>query len=263
MQDQINEVVKSYNAVSLEDMDSVKLMNRTDTKYVFDINKLPLILEDSKEYYSILEISSERQLEYKTLYFDTDDFRMYTAHQNGKLNRYKVRHREYLISNISFLEVKFKNNKGRTIKKRIKRDKIESEFANKSVEFIKKISSLSPDDLKPKLYSNFKRITLVHKEKKERITLDVNLNFNHFESNETIELPFLGIAEVKQDGYSGSSDLIKILRKNKVYPTGMSKYCIGTILLNKQLKYNNFKSKLLTLNKLSNDCIYNFDNSRI
>ena len=41
-------------------------------------------------------------------------------HQNKKLNRYKIRQREYLISDISFFEIKFKSNKGRTIKKRIK-----------------------------------------------------------------------------------------------------------------------------------------------
>jgi hypothetical protein len=33
---------------------------------------------------------------------------MYMSHQNGKLNRYKIRHRTYLSTNAEFLEIKLK-----------------------------------------------------------------------------------------------------------------------------------------------------------
>jgi len=35
----------------------------------------------------------------------------------------------------------------------------------------------------------------------------------------------------------------------------ISKYCIGSALLNKNLKANNFKEKILTLNKIENGLV--------
>ena len=54
-----------------------------------------------------------------TLYFDTPDRQMYAEHQRGRKNRQKIRVRRYESSGVSFLEVKRKNNKGRTDKKRM------------------------------------------------------------------------------------------------------------------------------------------------
>ncbi len=247
----IKEILTHFKSTSLEEMDNVKLMNRTDTKFFFNIDKLGNILIDAKEKYDVLEINKNRILNYKTLYFDTEDFGLYTAHQNGKLNRYKIRHRQYVESDISFFEVKFKSNKGRTIKKRIKRPNIEEVFSKKSEKFIRSNSPLNPDDLKPKLYNKFSRITLVSKTDAERITIDLNLGYQT--KDKETNLPFMVIAEVKKDGYSTASDIMKILHNNRVYPEGFSKYCVGTTLLNDNVKHNRFKQKLLTINKISND----------
>ena len=248
---EIKNILDNFFPTSLEEMGEVKLMNRTDTKFIFNVEQLPAILNKATELYKVLEISDTRILDYRTLYFDTPDFEMYNLHQNGKLNRYKVRHREYLISNISFLEVKFKSNKERTIKKRIKQKAIKEEFSDKSKAFILKNSPYKPEELVPKLYNKFSRITLVHKHDKERITIDLNLGYKTKENN--VDLPFLAIVEVKQEGFSNLSDFIRILRSEKIQATGMSKYCVGTVLMNKNIKYNRFKPKLLTLTKLSND----------
>ena len=53
------------------------------------------------------------------LYFDTDDYEMYRMHHAGRTVREKIRVRTYLDSLDTFLEVKNKNNHGRTKKKRI------------------------------------------------------------------------------------------------------------------------------------------------
>ena len=71
-------------------------------------------------YYKVLTISGLRQGRYETRYFDTADYEMYTKHHNGKLNRYKVRFRTYVDSEMNFFEVKFKTNTGRTRKSRVK-----------------------------------------------------------------------------------------------------------------------------------------------
>jgi hypothetical protein len=89
----LNSVLSSFQPISLEEMDSVKLMNRTDTKYIFNKSKLPSILESLKNDYRCFFINGTRLSTYKTLYFDTEDFLLYRHHHNGILNRYKLRHR--------------------------------------------------------------------------------------------------------------------------------------------------------------------------
>ena len=252
-------------------MDKVKLMTRTDTKYLLHSDKLSSLLKKAKECYRILEIDNKREIAYRTTYFDTKDFSMYIAHQNGKLNRYKIRYREYVDSNTNFLEVKFKSNKQKTIKKRIKRKKITAVLSKKAQQFVEKNSPYSAAELELKLATQFSRLTLVHKKVDERLTIDFNLRFTRMPAclpadkkrnggqtgnDKKIELPFLAVVEVKQTQYSRNSDFVQFLHEEKIQPIRMSKYCIGTILLNKDIKYNRFKRKLLILNKICNDSNY-------
>jgi hypothetical protein len=254
----LKQITNSFTPTSLKEMDGVTLQNRTDTKFIFNINKLSEILESVINNYKILEINSERILNYKTQYFDTKNYDLYLNHQNTKLNRYKIRQREYLISNISFFEIKFKSNKERTIKKRIKTSGLENHITPIFEEFIKKNSPYNGTEFTASIINSFSRITLVHNTDFERITIDVDLKFE--KENNSIELPFLVIVEVKREGYA-KSDFINILKENKIYSQGMSKYSVGTLLLNKNLKYNNFKEKLLKLKKIAQndkfDSIFN------
>ena len=107
----IDQQISAFEPISLKEMDRVKLMNRKDTKFIFNEEKLPELLEALKDNYNILEISNKRESLYKTMYFDTDDFKFYTQHHNGKLNRHKVRYRQYADVDTTYLEVKFKSNK--------------------------------------------------------------------------------------------------------------------------------------------------------
>ena len=118
----MSELIKQislFEPISLSEMDSVKLMNRSDTKFVFSNQTLLQTLPKLQGYYRVLEIENIRLSSYQSLYYDTEDFQFYHQHHNGKTNRNKVRYREYIDSGISFLEIKHKNNKGKTIKKRI------------------------------------------------------------------------------------------------------------------------------------------------
>src|SRR5438105_3236213 len=120
-------------------MDGVKLMNRTDTKFTFNLDQFEDILSDIIENYYVLEIDGKRISRYKTLYYDTTKLNLYIKHHNGELNRYKIRHRSYVESDIGFLEVKFKNNKGRTIKDRIKKKDVPKEWEGEAEIFLNKM----------------------------------------------------------------------------------------------------------------------------
>ena len=228
-------------------MDDVKLMSRTDTKFAFKANKMPLLLQELMPFYRILAIDGKLIHDYKSLYYDTDNRKFYLDHHNGRVNRNKIRFREYVGSKLTFLEIKLKNNKGKTIKKRMKVDAISKELSEKQQNYIEKIIG-KPINVNPKQWINFSRITFVHKTQKERLTMDVNLTFEN--ENEKGDLKNIVIAEVKQERMSRSSDFMRIAKEMSILPIKISKYCISTLSLNPKLKHNKFKEKLLFINKL-------------
>ncbi len=228
-------------------MDNVKLMNRVDVKYTFRDEKLPEFLEKIKDHYRVLEVSGLRSSRYESLYFDTPKFDLYHQHHSGRLNRYKVRVRKYVESNLHFLEIKFKNNKGRTLKNRIKQQQVIQTIEGKAGEFLSEHSNLAGEGLEPKLWVNYTRITLVHRTIAERVTLDVNLTFK----NDTVtrDIPNLVIAEVKQDKASTSA-FVRLMRDNFIREGSISKYCFAVTSLFRE-RFNNFKTQLHLYKKIS------------
>jgi len=227
-------------------MDSVKLMNRTDTKYIFNKSELPSILQNLKNDYRCFYINGTRLSTYKTLYFDTEDFSLYRQHHNGILNRYKLRHRSYVESNLNFLEIKFKTNKDRTIKTRIK-NKLQGNFDDQASQFIEKTMPYKAFNLKPNVWINYQRITLVNITNGERLTIDTGLEI--INNEKVLKLDKLVIAELKR-GSKQFSPFVKLMRDLHIQPGGISKYCMALALTQSNLKTNNFKEKLLKLRKV-------------
>ena len=246
--EKIDQIISSYNPISLSEMENVKLMNRTDTKFVFQFDKLPKLLKRLQEYYFVLEINGHRKHAYKSLYFDTNDRKFYHDHHNNRVNRNKVRFREYVDTGGIFLEIKSKNNKGRTIKKRKEVENICTTLSNKDKSYINDIIGESIE-VHAKQWINFTRITFVHKEKKERVRIDINLDFKDV-VKEKGDLKEIIIAEVKQERMSRSSDFIRIAKEMSIFPFRLSKYCMSTIHLEPAIKKNRFKKKVLFINKL-------------
>lgn len=237
-----------FESILLSEMEQVKLMNRIDKKYWFHAGRLPELLNDISEDYYLLHIEGQSLLQYSTVYFDTLESKMFTAHHNGKLNRYKIRRRTYVASGISFFEVKFKTNKGRTIKKRIPSDANQFQFTGQEMDFVDETTPFFHNELTPALVNNFSRLTLVNKNFKERCTIDLNLQFSKGDNN--VGLDDLIIVEVKSEGHSSSSPLQFALRDKRIKPSGFSKYCIGRTVTDSELKRNAFKGKLRSIQKI-------------
>jgi len=249
----INHQVAAFTPISLAEMDSVKLMNRVDTKFLIGIYQLNVLLDKALEHYRIVEIDGVRITPYSTIYFDTEDAQMYMMHHNGKLNRYKIRMRSYIDSGISFLEIKNKSNKGRTSKKRIGITPAQFEQMNleqNEHEFIHKIFN-QHFSLVPQLQILFHRITLVDKNLTERVTLDTRLSFQNIADGECHSAEGLVIVEMKQDG-ANSSYFKKYLDELRINAASMSKYCMGMVMVNPNFKANRFKNKLRKINKITN-----------
>lgn len=241
-------VTNNFKPILLEEMGQVKLMNRTDTKYWFHADHLQTLLGHTQENYFILTMEGNVALPYSTVYFDTLKNNMFTAHHNGKLNRYKIRRRSYVTSGISFLEVKFKSNKGRTIKKRVPSRFNANDFNNDEKDFLNETTPFLVDDLHTSLINNFSRITLVNKNFKERCTIDFNLQFNTGEK--FVALDNLVIVEIKSEGSPSASPLARTLRDSRIKTSGFSKYCVGRAVSDESLKRNAFKHKIRSIEKI-------------
>lgn len=248
---EISEVVQELDTISLEEMDTVSLMRRMDVKYVFSVQKLPEILKSIASDYLVCEINEQREQSYETTYFDTPSLDMYKQHHKGKLNRHKIRVRKYLSTGEQYIEVKRKNNRRETVKKRVR---ISSHSADVNSSQAEKILSHTPylmSDLQPSLSNKFIRITLVNKNLTERVTIDYSLGFNDERNNKELHTSKLCVLEVKKNRGDSNRGFSNVLFQNKIAPMGYSKYCIGLALLNKDLKTNLFNMRLRALNKIN------------
>ena len=98
----IQTALSAFLPVSLEEMSGIRLMNRTDTKFVTSLDKLSLILQFAVTDYRVQEVEGTRNIAYRTVYLDTSGRDMYMAHQNGHRVREKIRVRTYVSSGLTF-----------------------------------------------------------------------------------------------------------------------------------------------------------------
>jgi hypothetical protein len=246
----VKTMLDTFETITLEEMDRVKLMDRTDQKFNFNIAHLPALLNEVRDTYRVLEVAGTKMSRYETLYYDTPSFDLFRQHHNGQTNRYKIRLRRYVESDLNFFEIKFKNNKGRTIKKRVKRSSLNMVINGSSEELLSNTSGMDPAHIEPKLWVNYNRITLVNRFEEERITIDLDLEVK----NESGIADFSGlvIVEAKQAKPTDTA-FVKRLKRLHIREGGTSKYCLAVSKLIPDIKKNNFKPDLIHIQKIIND----------
>ena len=240
----MNALISKFQPISLSEMGGIKLMNRTDTKFVTSIDKLMQLLQMAGDEYRVQEIDGKRNMSYATIYYDSEDYAFYNAHHDGHAGRQKVRVRSYVDSQLSFLEVKTKDNHGKTYKSRISADDASAQ------DFLKQVLHIDPQLLEQKIENSFHRITLVNKAMTERLTIDTDLSFLNLVTGMKCSLPQLAIIELKRDGLL-PSPILPMLRELRIHPGGFSKYCIGEALTNPSLRINRMKPRLHQIKKIS------------
>lgn len=262
----MNALISKFQPISLGEMGGIRLMNRTDTKFVTSKDKLVKLLEMAGDAYLVQEIDGKRNMSYATVYYDSHDYAFYNAHHDGHAGRQKVRVRSYVDSHLSFLEVKTKDNHGKTHKSRIstiiltrtigkpRNGEASEQYQllndDKAMSFLREHLSIDPQFLEQKIENRFHRITLVNKAKTERLTIDTGLEFHNLTTGLEISLPQLVIVELKRDGLK-ASPILSMLRLLRIQPCGFSKYCIGEALTNPTLRVNRIKSRLHRIMKIS------------
>jgi len=248
---EIETILTDYNAITLEEIERASLLRRKDRKYLFSTSLLPEILKQVSGTYSVLEINGSRSHPYRTFYYDTPDLEMYHKHHRGMANRHKVRFREYTTSDVRFLEVKRKNARGITNKKRIQTSGMDQTTLVEEADFLKRNSPYHSEGISFTLENGFNRTTLVSQSQAERITLDFQLCFKGSDQNVCVELPGVCVAEIKYENHLSGSVFHKALRRSRIIPRRFSKYAIGMALLHPELKQNRFKERVRSVHQIN------------
>jgi hypothetical protein len=236
LQDIFNRLPPTY----LDEVRIAALQDRIDTKYLLTEEQAAAIFDRLLDRYKVLEVEGYRGGHYRTLYFDTPALDMFSAHHAGVRPRFKVRMRSYVDSRISFLEVKRKTNRNRTVKTRIPAEAALT-IGDEGAAFLATQCPYNPADLVPRIYNEFIRVTLVGMQHVERLTLDfaVSLGIDDIR----VDLPGLVVVEVKQKKLTAQAGIFRQLHDLHLLPTSFSKYVFATTQLTEDVRQNRFKER--------------------
>ncbi len=255
MDNRIAESLSQFATISLEDLNSkAAMLERLDNKYIVPADRLLPAFEKFADLFDVLEINGTRAFTYATEYFDDSEAQAYHDHHQGRRKRCKVRIRNYVDAGFSYLEVKLKDLRDATVKKRLKLARPTQTLCAESLAFI---DACHADmygtplgrSLIPVIGMEYERITLVAREGGERMTIDTRMTFRAANA-ERNAAPDMFILETKSARGNGIAD--KILRGEHLHPTKQcSKYCVGMAALGLVERHNRFLPALRKLQVMS------------
>ena len=244
-----------FEPVSLEALNAkAAMLERLDNKYVVAADVLRRAVPGFAGLFDILEIDGQRAFTYDTCYFDDERCGSYHDHHQGRRRRIKVRVRRYVDARLCFVEVKLKDKRGITVKKRLRVPY--EQYRALDVTALAHVEKSHRDlygepfgrTLRPVLEMSYRRITLVAKQGGERMTIDQGICFlrddGRCETN-----PDVFVVETKSANGNGVAD--SVLRALHQHPTdGCSKYCVGMGATGAVERINRFRPALKKLGAL-------------
>lgn len=255
----LQENIDRLEPIGLHEIGDADLMSRLDQKYLVLKDWIPELLSRCENDYQILEVAGERVTTYSNHFIDTPHLESFNQHVRGRKARYKARIRSYGSNGLSFLEVKRKTVHGRTVKARIPRSEEaawNAPLTDTETRFLNEHYGYREGRLL-QMRSTFKRLTLVSTALNERITIDTDLTF--FQGDKTEGLGSMAIMEVKQERINRFSPMLKALRSFRFSmpplgrKTSLSKYIVGTLLLNRNLESRVYRSAMKRIEHLKQE----------
>ncbi len=251
MDTNIAETLAGFDTISLDGLNGkAAMLERLDNKYILPAGAFKPALEKFSEHFEVLEIEGKRAFTYATKYYDDPELRGYYDHHQNRRKRCKVRVREYVDAGFSFVEVKLKDKRKVTVKRRLKVTDEANPLDSRALEFIEKnyrdiYAADFGKTLHPVIAMRYERITLVAKAGGERMTVDTSLQFKANGTARDVQ-PDMFIVETKSARGNGIAD--KILRGLHLHPTkSCSKYCIGMASTGSVTRRNRFLPALKRL----------------
>ncbi len=255
----LQESINKLSPIGLHEIGDADLMSRLDQKYLIRKEWISELIAQCQDDYQILEVDGNRVTKYSNQFIDNEALESFEQHVRGRKVRYKARIRNYGSNGLSFLEVKQKTVHGRTLKARIPRSDAadwNAPLNDDERKFLSEHYGYSGGDILP-LHSTFNRMTLVSTALNERITLDTDLLY--FKEEESQGLGPLAIMEVKQERINRFSPILLALRNFRFSTpplgrkTSLSKYIVGSLLLNRNLEPRSYRSAMQRIKHLTKE----------
>jgi VTC domain len=249
-------LIDSFAPISLEALNAkAAMLERLDNKYVVRGAVLREAVTELAQTFDVLEIDGKRAFTYDTCYFDDPERRSFYDHHQGRRQRMKVRVRHYVDAGLCFVEVKLKDKRGITVKKRLPCTPAQygtlDDAALAHVEkcHLNLYGRPFGRELAPVLEMRYQRVTLVAREGGERMTIDTGIHFDAAGKALDTEADVF-IVETKSANGNGLADTV--LRRHHQHPTnGCSKYCVGMSATGSVERFNRFRPAMRKLGALS------------
>jgi hypothetical protein len=224
-------------AISLDELDArASLQDRIDGKFLatreaFDEAIRVLVDEHG---YEVLEIDGTRAFTYRSVYYDTHDRQSFRAHVQRRRQRFKVRTRHYVESDVQRFELKFKGRRGRTVKHATPFDHeyfqhlpaAATQFFDQSLRRHYQMTVEHP--LHAVLFVEYRRATLVAPDGGERVTFDWGLHVRNANERTARLRDDFALVEVKSPRERGLAT--RVLRSLGCRSISFSKFAAGIAL---------------------------------
>jgi hypothetical protein len=221
------------------------LLRRTDTKFVVPLHALPELICAMAPHYAVLSTGGGCGSPYRTLYLDTADRQCFHDHRRGRRLRHKIRIRHYDDRKLSFLEVKSRRSELVTDKHRIELSYGDGRLKHSDSDFIESRTGLRGFALRPQLWIDYQRVTLLGLAFEERCTIDFSLTVASADrGHQSSVFDDLVLLELKQPTSDPSSPMIRALRAARLRPRSLSKYVVAVTALFPQERANRLRIDL-------------------
>lgn len=224
-----SQLLRSFSSASPQLLAERALQQRVDRKFLLPTAALPRLLTGLQCDYQVVCTEGDPAARYRSLYFDTAELDAFHDHRRGRRPRYKLRVRHHVDRRRSFFEIKRKGASGRTDKARSARPFGDHLLGANDAHFVREFCPFLIDHLRPTLWTNFFRATLVGVHTEERLTLDWSLSF--VADSHAVDLPGVTIVEVKQARMDHQTPAVAACRGLGLRATSASKYCVAVIRL--------------------------------
>lgn len=259
-----NNKLKKFWTISLKELNNkASYLKRIDTKYLLTWEQLSKILDKLKENYKVLEIKWQKLFSYDNVYMDTSDYLFYEQHQSKKEFRTKVRTRYYTDSNLAFFEYKQKQD-WITNKYRYEFPSEEHWFMTKGKKrFFEWVwqsmySKTKAPKISPSIKTKYKRITLVSKNSKERLTIDFDIKTLDLRNPNASEMNLKNLVIIESKSLKKNCYSSKLMKKNHIKKAkSCSKYSLWIVYSGIAKKYDTFKETMETIKEIRLETLKN------
>ncbi|MDY7106693.1 MAG: polyphosphate polymerase domain-containing protein [Actinomycetota bacterium] len=257
--DPVDDVLRRLRPVSLDALVSTAdLQTRRDRKYVVPRAIVADLVEALAAHAGVLTIDGRRSFRYESVYFDTPGLTSYLGAARRRPDRFKVRTRTYLDAGRSMLEVKTRDRRGRTVKRRrphapedgTRLSPGDRRFAADAAGI-----GVDADRLRPTLRTRYRRTTLVVETRRPatdtnggygrsdtaRVTVDTDLTIEGLDGllgGDTRSAAFSDLAIVETKSAGPATIVDRFLWGRGYRPATISKYGTGLAYLRPRLPAN-------------------------